>query len=956
MVTFSIEVPAAIQTKAIADGSNVDQLVYEVWLTETLGDLNNGQLLYHSTVDNAFTDGKATLPLDLVNNQNFTVLFWAQNAAAAAYDADDLTAVTYAQTSYLSNNDDLAAFYAVAYVADTKHVKKDGTATSGEVKLTRPFAQLNLGTLNVVKDFTVKLVSSTVTVDKAPTKFNVATNETSEEKSFTFADANVPAGELEVNGTKYQYVAMNYLFAGSNLTVDYTIKAELIPDGATTGTVSEITNQVKNVPVDENHRTNIIGNLLTSKTDYEIVIDAEFADEDLDGGKYGIIDGKKYIKVETSEEFNAAFADNTVDIIILSEDIVLSQVITRSSTDPVLTISSGKTLLIDLNGKKLSSTSSQTGKNYNMFDVRGTLTVKNGTLEYEHLGENMQWNNSTNLFNVTAGGVLNLEGVTARNLGGSDMGFVAHLNNWGEVTLNVENCVLESNYVAVRVFNSGPDMNNVTIKNSTLKGGNYAFWVHNYTADDFGGSESKAEAQKALLNLNIYDQGNTFSPDVNGILYGFTNSVKSDANGITKTVSEDGSVVTLGSMVEDGIVRRYVAGTEENTTITKVVVGEGVTTLYDRTFRRYYALETVELPSTLTTIGEAGTGVFQSCGELKNITLPDALTTLGVGTFYGCRKLESINIPAGITRVEADAFRETGLKSVEFHAGVTYFGTQAFRDCEDIEEIYINAPSFTIESNTFLNAAAPYPSMKIYVVNPEMQEYLESVFDAHTKTFITVVGPSTTASADDLVEALENGEDVYFTDDIKIEPAGMSNAYGTTGINVKDGQTIDGNGHILDIKGAGGTWDSGISTTGGLIKNITITGSFRGIFVNHNSSHSEPVILENVIIDGTTYTISCDQGNYQNLEAYNSTFNGWTSYAATLGEVSFDTCSFGKGNGYAFCRPYAPTVFKNCAFEAGYTVDPRAAVVFENCTVGGVALTSENIASLVTGTDKVTLR
>ena len=77
--------------------------------------------------------------------------------------------------------------------------------------------------------------------------------------------------------------------------------------------------------------------------------------------------------------------------------------------------------------------------------------------------------------------------------------------------------------------------------------------------------------------------------------------------------------------------------------------------------------------------------------------------------------------------------------------------------------------------------------------------------------------PTSVATADALVEALENGESVLFEDDVKIEPAGMSNAYGTTGINVKNGQTIDGGGHILDIKGAGGTWDSGISTTGGMM-------------------------------------------------------------------------------------------------------------------------------------------
>ena len=217
-----------------------------------------------------------------------------------------------------------------------------------------------------------------------------------------------------------------------------------------------------------------------------------------------------------------------------------------------------------------------------------------------------------------------------------------------------------------------------------------------------------------------------------------------------------------------------------------------------------------------------------------------------------------------------------------------------------------------------------------------------------TAWFNNMAAPAVAASADDLVAALEKGEDVILTESVKIDPANMSNAYGTTGINIKNGQTLDGCGNTLDITGAGGTWDSGINTTGGTIKNITVTGAFRGIFINHNSTHSEPVILENVTIDGTTYTISCDQGTNQTLTATNCTFNGWTSYAATLGEATFIDCSFGEGNGYAYCRPYAPTTFVGCDFEAGFEVDPRAAVTFENCTIGGVALTADNLATLVT--------
>ena len=204
-----------------------------------------------------------------------------------------------------------------------------------------------------------------------------------------------------------------------------------------------------------------------------------------------------------------------------------------------------------------------------------------------------------------------------------------------------------------------------------------------------------------------------------------------------------------------------------------------------------------------------------------------------------------------------------------------------------------------------------------------------------------VVGP---VNVDDIKDALANGKDVALGDDVFVSDNYASSGYGKTGINV-NGQTVDGNGNAIGVN-AWGTWDSAVNITGGTIKNLTINSGMRGIFVNHNGAAGK-VYLENVIIDGTVYTISCDQGTNSGLEAKNSTFNGWTSYAATIGDVLFTNCSFGEGQGYAFCRPYAPTTFVGCDFEAGYEMDARAAVTFENCTIGGQPLTAANLATLV---------
>ena len=199
-----------------------------------------------------------------------------------------------------------------------------------------------------------------------------------------------------------------------------------------------------------------------------------------------------------------------------------------------------------------------------------------------------------------------------------------------------------------------------------------------------------------------------------------------------------------------------------------------------------------------------------------------------------------------------------------------------------------------------------------------------------------------------LKTALQNGGTVILANPFTIDQS-ESNGYGKTGINMNNGGTLDGNGNELGAPGSTGTWDSAINTSGGTIKNIKITKGFRGIFIKKNNNHNEKLYLDNVIIDGTTYTISCDSGNGLGLEATHSIFNGWTSFAATLGTAKFTSCSFGEGNGYAYCRPYAPTEFIDCAFEAGFEIDSRASVTFEKCTIGGEPLTAENLSTLVTG-------
>ena len=146
-----------------------------------------------------------------------------------------------------------------------------------------------------------------------------------------------------------------------------------------------------------------------------------------------------------------------------------------------------------------------------------------------------------------------------------------------------------------------------------------------------------------------------------------------------------------------------------------------------------------------------------------------------------------------------------------------------------------------------------------------------------------------------------------------------NSGYGATGVTVTDGAVLDGRGNTLTVTNAGTTWDCAVAARGGTIKNLTVAGAFRGIFM---PGANGDVYIDNVIFKDVVYTFNSDAGN-KNYGVYisNSTLNGWTSHTDGHKEVVYTNCNFGWGSGYAFCRPYGPTSFVGCAFEAGFEID-----------------------------------
>lgn len=198
-------------------------------------------------------------------------------------------------------------------------------------------------------------------------------------------------------------------------------------------------------------------------------------------------------------------------------------------------------------------------------------------------------------------------------------------------------------------------------------------------------------------------------------------------NGGLVTIPSDLKLTTIGSFAFSNF--DYIAKTEEelaqddrettkqwylgDSTITKVVIPEGVTKIDAYAFANLVALEEVVLPSTLESIEY---GAFQNCTSLSKITFSgeNNVFIISQNAFENCALKGTIEFPnlcvisdyafAGNTKLEgivlSDRILSIGhyafagckkLSDVTIGAAKVKYGTYAFTGCESLSEFYVNA-------------------------------------------------------------------------------------------------------------------------------------------------------------------------------------------------------------------------------------------------------------------------
>ena len=171
----------------------------------------------------------------------------------------------------------------------------------------------------------------------------------------------------------------------------------------------------------------------------------------------------------------------------------------------------------------------------------------------------------------------------------------------------------------------------------------------------------------ALVCVFVACDGAEEKPNVNGTVV--------DSQGVAyRPNAENTAYVVIGMSSHD----------RSNIVIPEKVDGKNVVSIQAGAFKNDDHLKSVDLPSTISSIGD---GAFANCKKLTRVTYTELnISVIGKDTFKGCASLSDFDIPSSVVTIGDNAFDGCKvLQSVVIPSGITSLGNNAFRDCIALE-------------------------------------------------------------------------------------------------------------------------------------------------------------------------------------------------------------------------------------------------------------------------------
>ena len=245
---------------------------------------------------------------------------------------------------------------------------------------------------------------------------------------------------------------------------------------------------------------------------------------------------------------------------------------------------------------------------------------------------------------------------------------------------------------------------------------------------------TKIKSAEVTSNPNEYS-GDVVIPDTveyNGVQYSVTSIGSfafSECIGLT-SVTIGNSVTNIGDCTFQGC-----------SGLTSVTIGNSVTTIGEHAFYICTGLTSITIPNSVISIGQSA---FENCSgltsvhisdlsawcrilfydfesnplfyahrlylsgeEIKDLVIPNSVTSIGEFAFKGCSGLTSVTIPNYVTSIGNYAFEGcSDLMSVTIGNSVTNIGDYAFRNCSGLTSFTIGNSVTSIGESAFLGCSA----------------------------------------------------------------------------------------------------------------------------------------------------------------------------------------------------------------------------------------------------------
>ena len=152
-------------------------------------------------------------------------------------------------------------------------------------------------------------------------------------------------------------------------------------------------------------------------------------------------------------------------------------------------------------------------------------------------------------------------------------------------------------------------------------------------------------------------------------------------------------------VIPNGIETISTEAFEQCSKLTSVDIPNGIKTIGAEAFKTCSILETARIPGSVNTIYSEA---FKNCYKLHTVVFEDGITTVGSYMFENCSSLVSVDLPNSINFIEAGAFSQcSNLPEIVLPQSTSYIGSYAFSGCTTLASFDIPSSIKSIETSIF---------------------------------------------------------------------------------------------------------------------------------------------------------------------------------------------------------------------------------------------------------------